>query len=343
MRFPNNYGSVIKLSGKRRKPYAVRITAGNELITEEGKERVVQKYKYLDYFEKRKDAILYLSNYNAGFRVKEHQSLQNCPTFAEVYHSWMDERERRKSLSESLKTSYNAAFKKYAAIHDKKIGTVRLADVQPILDANDKMSKSTITNMMIVLRGIYNYAMRYEYVDNDFSDLLIASGKAPKNIHTAFTNEEIKKLWELSDDPVAQYTLVMIYTGMRPIEPTLIAPESVHLSSRYMTGGVKTAAGRGRTIPIHKKIVPIIAARMGKETLFEPMHSDDYKKWMTAHGMSHLPHDGRHTCATLMESAKVPLNRRKLILGHRITDITEGTYTHLKPSDLVSEIDKISI
>ena len=57
--------------------------------------------------------------------------------------------------------------------------------------------------------------------------------------------------------------------------------------------------------------------------------------------MEHLPHDGRHTCATLMESAGIPLIRRKLILGHAIRDVTEGVYTHVKPEELIAEISKI--
>lgn len=343
MRFPNNYGSIIKLSGKRRKPYAVRITAGNELITEDGKERVRQKYKYLGYFEKRTDAILFLSNYNAGFRVKEHRSLQKAPTFADVYKMWMDDRESRNSLSQGLKTAYGAAFNKYKDIHDKKIANIRLPDVQPILDANRDMSESTVRNMMVVIHGIYHHAKRYDFVDNDFTGLLIASGQKSKPIHSSFTEAEIKALWKRSDEPMAQYALVMIYTGMRPIEATRVSPDDINLEERYLRGGVKTEAGKDRVIPIHEKIVPIIEQKMSGPRLFKPIKAAAFKAWMSDAGMSHLPHDGRHTCATLLEAAGVPLNRRKLILGHKITDITEGTYTHLKPSDLVAEINKISV
>jgi hypothetical protein len=35
------------------------------------------------------------------------------------------------------------------------------------------------------------------------------------------------------------------------------------------------------------------------------------------------------------------LVRRKLILGHAVADITEGTYTHVKPEELIAEISKI--
>ena len=42
MRLPSGYGSVVKLSGKRRKPFQVRLTKG---FTDEGK----QIYIYYSY------------------------------------------------------------------------------------------------------------------------------------------------------------------------------------------------------------------------------------------------------------------------------------------------------
>ena len=347
-RFPSGYGSIIKLTGKRRKPYAVRITVGTSWDPE--RERLTQKFKYLEYFEKRADAVLYLANYNSGMRVREHQSLQDAVTVAEVYERWIAEREgSKKGLSDSLRSSYRAAFKKFAPIHKKRIRNVRLADVQPIFDAHRDMSESTVRNMKIVIRGIYKYAMRYELVEQDFTDYLIVEGEDRKEIHHPFTKTQIRTLWKHQSDPVAQYALVTIYTGMRPAEMTLLAPEDVHLSDRYIVQGVKTDAGRDRVIPIHRDIIPILSARMGGKRIFPEAQSEDhfrenvYKPYMEELGMPHLPHDGRHTCATLMEKMKVPQNRRKLILGHKIKDITDGVYVHVEPSELVSEIDKICI
>lgn len=57
--------------------------------------------------------------------------------------------------------------------------------------------------------------------------------------------------------------------------------------------------------------------------------------------MSHLPHDGRHTCATLMEQAGIPMHHRKLILGHKVSDVTTGTYTHITPDVLIEDISKL--
>ena len=59
MKNPNGYGSVIKLSGKRRRPFAARITTGYD---DNGK----QIYKYLGYYETRKEAMRELSLYSAN-------------------------------------------------------------------------------------------------------------------------------------------------------------------------------------------------------------------------------------------------------------------------------------
>ena len=59
MKNPNGYGSVVPLKGKRRRPYAVRITVGYD---DNGK----QKYGYLGYYETRKEALYQLSLYNAN-------------------------------------------------------------------------------------------------------------------------------------------------------------------------------------------------------------------------------------------------------------------------------------
>jgi integrase len=63
---------------------------------------------------------------------------------------------------------------------------------------------------------------------------------------------------------------------------------------------------------------------------------------MDSLGMDHLPHDTRHTCATLMERAGVDLLHRKLILGHAVEDITEGRYTHVSREALAQDMEQVA-
>ena len=64
-------------------------------------------------------------------------------------------------------------------------------------------------------------------------------------------------------------------------------------------------------------------------------------KYLASLGINHSFHDTRHTCATLMERANISSLHRKLILGHKINDITDGVYTHVPIMDLVNDINKI--
>ena len=82
MKSPNGYGSVYKLSGKRRKPYGVRITSGWEFdpITQKQK----QKFSIIGYAATKKEGLQMLAEYHMNpFDVSASKA-----TFQEVYDRW---------------------------------------------------------------------------------------------------------------------------------------------------------------------------------------------------------------------------------------------------------------
>ena len=346
MKLPNGYGSVIKLSGKRRKPFAVRITTGLQYSETAG--RAIQTYKYLDYFEKRKDAMQYLAEYNAGHEVKEHQTITDIPTFKEVYEKWIEEKEASpKGLTPSRKRGLNAAFKRFTDLHDRKITSIKHADVQPVVFEHRNMSKATVAQMITMLKGVAGYAVKYGYITADFSKYVEGTGYESKSIHKPFSREEIASLWKDSGDAVAAFALITIYTGMRPSELLFQKITETDLEKGYLVGGSKTEAGKNRIIPLHPKIRPLIRqmikedGRLFSNQTLAGFQMHRWNPYMESHSMSHLPHDGRHTCATLMEEAGIPLHHRKLILGHKVKDVTTGTYTHIDPQVLIDDISKL--
>lgn len=62
MKQPNGYGSVHKLSGKRRKPWRVRKTNGWTMNVDGTK--LVQQYITIGYYETRQEALQALADYN---------------------------------------------------------------------------------------------------------------------------------------------------------------------------------------------------------------------------------------------------------------------------------------
>lgn len=65
-----------------------------------------------------------------------------------------------------------------------------------------------------------------------------------------------------------------------------------------------------------------------------------FKKVMRAAHCKHNPHECRHTLATWFDAVpKANLVCVKLILGHKVKDITKGVYTHKTIAQLRKTID----
>lgn len=355
MRLPNGYGNIVNLGKGRRKPLGVRVPIGVK-VTEDKRE--IPQYKYIGYFENtpqgKKEALQLLSDYNAGKSVLKYSS--SCPTFKEVADEWLSRHFKhleatKGGYSSSLVYSYTAAIKKFKSIYNMRMDCVKLQTVQDIIDNLSDLSSQTNQNVGIVIKGILKLAKKQGFIEENFYDDIEFFGKTNQDsIHIDFTEEEVNKLWEHQDEEYAQFILVMIYTGVRIVELMNIKVEDIDYDNKYVIGGSKTKAGKGRIIPFADKIFPFIEKRKNNTYLFEYKHkklnyttacSHLWEPAMEQYGMNHLPHDTRYTCATMLDRAKVPQHITKTILGHRQSDVTNAVYIKKNVDDLLSEINKI--
>ena len=351
MRLPNGYGGIVKLSGKRRKPYAARITIG--VKEQDGK--FIQQYKYIGYFAKRTEAMQFLADYNKGIVLTDNQqSVSDMPTFADVFNRWWEEQGKIKPRSASQANNYTMAFRHMSALHDRRFATIRGGDLQEMILQYSNKSRSTVGFILVVLHGMYKYAMRYDIVDKDYSRGLEAPYSKDKSIdHKPFTDDEIAVLWAHSGTKDCDIALILIYTGMRCSELLGLKTENINLAERYMVAGIKTEAGKNRIIPIADKIFPLIEKRYrldseyffatprGGKYDFNRFNMQNWKELMKTVGLNHYTHDCRHTFATLSERAGINDYHRKLIMGHAIKDLTNGTYTHVSPKELLADVNRL--
>lgn len=346
MRRPNRSGSVIKLSGKRRRPFAIRIWDGVK-INDKG--LAVPVYKYVGYYEKRADALRDLEKYNTSpVELIKEQETTKKHKFSEIYEMWTDELGRRsKPLSPQSYSSYAAAYQNLKPLHNQVFENLTLEDLENAALANSHKSLSSVSNIKIVLKGMYKTAIRHRFVTEDISALMILNHNTEMvRPHTIFTDEEIATLWEHKDDFYGRLLLILIYTGMRIQELLSTKTENIFLDEHYLVGGSKTKAGKDRMIPLSDKILPLLDVSQeylitkDGEKLTYGKANKELETYMKSQNMAHKFHDTRHTCATLMERAKVPELHRKLILGHSSTDITDR-YTHVSIQELVLDINKI--
>ena len=190
------------------------------------------------------------------------------------------------------------------------------------------------------IRGIAHAGILKAFEDNDIkidviggtsSGSLVASlyamGYSPYYIYILF-KKYAKDIVEINSTP--------IITGIG----------SFMKNKKVSVTGLKTESGKNRVVPLNYKIKDIFHSSVEKGLLKKYKTSDNlyqaWKKEFERLGIgSHTPYDCRHTFATLMDRAKADEHSIKLIMGHRINDLTKRVYTHKLIEDLITEINKI--
>ncbi len=215
------------------------------------------------------------------------------------------------------------------------------------------MSISSVTNLKTVLFGIFDLARKQKYISENFiKDVDFLYKSKEDKIHSSFTRDEVVLLWEKISIENIRIILILVYTGMRVEELLSIKTVDVHLDEKYMIGGVKTAAGKKRIIPIADKVYPFIEELYNGQNVYLLSHGGKrytYNRfiecvWTPAMeylNMEHLPHDTRYTCASMMDRAKVNDNSKKTILGHAKEGITNRIYVEKDLQDLLTAINMI--
>ena len=340
VRNPNGYGNISKLPGKRRKPFRARITTGWD---DEGK----QLYKPIGYFKTRPEAMLALAEYHKNPYAIEASTV----TFAEVFQKWSEPKYSK--ATKSTINGYNAAYNYSSEIYDMKFVEIKRPHMQSVIDQCER-GHGTLKKIKVLFNQLFKYALETDIVTKDYSKFVDIGKNESESTRKPFTADEIQILFEnVERMDFIDTVLIMIYTGLRIGELLLIETANVDIENRTMKGGLKTAAGKDRIIPINKKILPFIDKRQAEGHKYLVVNHENnlmkywnYKdeKWskiMEQLEMEHLPHDCRHTFATLMDNAGANKVSIKRIMGHASADITDKVYTHKDIEELLKAIDLI--
>lgn len=348
MRLPNGYGSVYKLSGKRRKPFIVKKTLGYHVDHETG--RSVRDDIIIGYAETKAEGLQMLASYNDNpYDVKTSKM-----TFKDLYEEWSER--AFKTASEATISADRAAFNACAPLHDKRFIDLKAKDFQYLFDTTDK-NHPTMRKMKILISKMYKYAMKYDYVSKDYSQYIDISQYKDKNPNQydrqKFTEEEVMKLWEHQDNPICQTALMLIYSGVRIGELLDLKKEDVHLEERYFDVVSSKTQNGIRKVPIAEKVYPfykswfedtdseyLIHRSNGEKFKYDNYHKKRFQPLMEQLGMDHTPHCCRYTCSSMMHKAEIRETIRKKILGHS-QDLINDTYTQLDIDEIVNAINLI--
>lgn len=349
MRLPNGYGSVYKLSGKRRKPYIVKKFDKWEM--KDGK--AIAKYTILGYTTTKKEGLEMLAKFNENpFDVST-----STYTFAQVFELF--KKEKYPKISEKNRIGYNASFNACESIHNCIFRDLKYQDLQEVINNSDK-NYPTLKKIKTLYNQLYKYALKRDICTRDYAQYVSVSEYKDKNpnkyAHTIFTMEELDILWNNKHNIYVQVILILIYTGLRISTLLDLKKSNVHIDEEYLFIEKDKTEKSIRKVPIAQAIMPFIKEwyeRSQCEYLICTLDNKHftYRNYKDSYwhnifpdlGMSdHLPHDTRHTCSTLMKLTKSidELNRKK-ILGHTSQDVTNDVYTHIDIKYLIEDINKI--
>lgn len=375
MKLPNGYGSVTKLSGNRRKPYIARVTLG--WVHDEKTDKIVQNRVPIGTYKTKKEALQALAEYAANPYDIQNDNL----TLAELYQRWTDAYFPTLE-SESSRRTIISAWKYCHAIHGMRVRDIRARHIKGIMEdgyilsergknAGEKVKASAGTKSRIksMFNLMLDYALEYELIDKnyartfDLSHDIVKEKEAATRGHIIFTDTEMQVLWDNVDSlRFVDWILIQCYMGWRPQELAKLKIEDVNLDEGYITGGMKTDAGKNRIVPIHSRIIDLVkknhkkALELGSEYLFNDpsavkggmtitydKYAGRFTKIITALNLKadHRPHDPRKTFITMAKKAGVDEYVIKRLIGHRITDITEAAYTERDVDWLREELEKI--
>lgn len=333
MRLPNGFGQISKVTWKRlRKPWRAMVTVGMDEDT--GK----YKRKTLGYYATYNDA------YKALLTYHDDPTLLVDKTFLDLYDEWS------KIHINKIKTftPYKAAISHCESIYNVKLPDIRLHHLLTIYEKDLPPSTREKIRQLFVL--MFDYAVKRAYVATNIARNITKDQKyVVEKPHITFDDEELSKMWRNRDLPFCDVILIGCYSGWRPRELMELETKNVNITEWTFTGGMKTAAGRGRVVPIHDMIKPIVEKWYDKneEYLFHGYGYDHLYSHMAAICDSlhldsrHRPHDIRKTFVTRCKKYNVDEFAIKKMVGHSTGDLTEDVYTDRDIDWLRIELNKM--
>ncbi len=217
--------------------------------------------------------------------------------------------------------------------------------------------KSTINRKLSAIKGFYDFIVSNSDLDTNPFDC-IRSMKAPKELPTFLTPDEIRDLLEKTDSPRDKAILELMYSsGLRVGEV-----ESLNCSDLDLESQVIRVTGKGskqRIVPVGRYAIDALMKYFLHRGIKDPIYVDEpmflnnkgkrltsrsirriVYKWSTRMAIArHVsPHVLRHTFATHMLDAGADLRSIQEMLGHASLSTTQR-YIHVGIDHLMKVYD----
>lgn len=285
------------------------------------------------------------------------------PLFREVSEAW--EAEHLPHLAYNTARNYKAQ-NKIVTEHfgDYSIDEITPADIQAYLSSHRTQARKTVTNRLLTLNLIFNYAILCGYVSVN----PCAAARVPRGLSAthrrAPTEEETKVIKLFGAEPDGLMPLVILCTGCRKGEAMALLDTDIDHKTKTLTitksiyfennkpklKPPKSDAGN-RTMPVPDFLLDLLP-KTHKGTPVFPDESGRYmdagrfermwKRWQKMTGLDLTAHQLRHGYATILHEAGVEAKDAQDFLGHAQLSTTMDIYTEIRKTRREQTASKIS-
>lgn len=304
------------------------------------KRRVAVKRRY----PTRRDALAALPFLTAADRRPKAgtatQRKKTAITLRELYDQWFPTHGR----SRSTMNCYAAGFRVFAPLWDVRMEDLDVDDLQDCMDEAET-GRRTLENARACLGLVYKYGIPRDAVpkDRNLAQFLRIREAGAASDRQGLDREELDRVRKAADsgDPFGAVVLCHCYLGFRPTALLQITVADYNAAEHAFVGGIKTEAGRGRTVTVSPKIQPFVddlisasgglyvfgrqgaqlSLREYREQFYALLDRCGISNPVDEDGRHRLtPHSCRHTFATLMKRARGSDTDKLALIGHTSTD-----------------------
>ena len=254
----------------------------------------------------------------------------------------------------------------YPAFQNIALQDISLNDVQEFLNCHRDTARSTLRKSLLVLKQLYTLAIKEHLLtDNPIDTKVLKITSNIANERTPLTNEEFNDilvhLQDITNVEDRRLLALLLLTGMRRGEvlglrwedidfkaKTIVVSRNVTYPDNEAVIGTPKSKKGFRTIPLDDRLIEFLTPRQQDGFLFgvdiPPSKSSFNKQWgrikkqIDIHGAT--PHVFRHTYATALNNAGVPMKTIQSILGHADIATTMNIYTHIDVGNILEAGNK---
>jgi integrase len=296
---------------------------------------------------------------------QKHKGVSSDMPFKEFADNWFELNVKNADCSQVNKENYRNYVYTHIIPYFKnyKLCDIHEDDCQRFLNQYVGYSKAMVSKLRMTLRRILRKAMKQKLIaDNPAEDIVLP--QVTQGQRRPITDEERVMILETAKTHYAgAMVLTMLYCGLRPIEVRNLKWTDIDLKQDLLTvTKSKTVAGTGRKLPIPPQLKSALIEHklkgqndewvfvrcknpklpMDENAFYHAWHnfcremdiSNGAKVYRNQIIESTLAEDLepyllRHTFCTDCQSAGVPLNVAKELMGHSDISVTAKIYTHM--------------